>query len=181
MNGPDLLMAALDAQLPTTFGELVSVLGSNSAVAMAISGSDDKKSREYKNALRSVQLYRAGEAKAAGAAGPKTTRGTVRAVGKSAALRHATAANLKEKTLDASAPGVIVVSGKRVWAAVRTLDEVDPDLVNDMLDNWANGNEQGAWSDFEAGILDSYGMDPVAFGGVEFEQGSVDDVTINFV
>lgn len=181
MNGPDLLMAALDAQLPTTLGELVNVLGSNSAVAMALSGSDDRGSREYKNALRRVQLYRGGEAKAAGAAAPKVTRGSVHITAKNALLRHATAASLKEKTLDASVPGVIIVSDKPVYASVRTLDEFDPDLVDEMLDDWADGDEQGAWAAFEAGLLDAYGMDPNAFGGVAFEDGSVDDVTLNWV
>lgn len=161
MNGPAELMKQLSANI-STMTALVGILGGNAAAASSISGSSDKRSSEYKAALRSVQRYQVAEKKAAGAeTKAKQGRGGVKGAAKLKAIRKAQANKLKKKSLTAEAPGEIWISQDFYHRNVRGFPEgtaLPAADVDKMLDAFVDNKPDDAFAAFEHGIMDSYGM-----------------------
>lgn len=172
MNGPDELMKQLSAGI-STMTALVGLLGGNAAAAVAISGSTDRQSKEYKAALRSVQRYQIAEK-----GEPKQGRGAVRGKAKLKAIRKAQANKLKKKALAAEAPGQVVISKSVVYRNVRGYPEgtaLPKADVDAMLASFVEGKGDDAWKAFEHGIMDAYGLP-----NAQYETEEIDDLYMDW-
>lgn len=140
-----------------TIGQAVEYLGSNSAVAQMMAGTSDKKSREYKAALRTVQRYLKGERGESG-----QTRGTKRPHVHTTrrVARAVVHERLREDSVIVSdLGGEINVSGEEGRTRSIPFEERIPnDIMASALDLYDAGDREAAADLLIGSYLDAYGL-----------------------
>lgn len=116
----------------------------NPAMAAALAGTDDKSSREYRNALRSVQRYRAGEGKQRRTASPLR-------------LRIIVESRRRVSSVSAKVRGLIEVSSDKRRRGVPAGPAIPID-ASDVIAAHNAGDTAGAADAFEAAFGAAYGV-----------------------
>lgn len=144
----------------TTVTELAALMGGNPALAMALAGTTNKKSAEYKAALRNVQRYKKREAQAEGEGrSPRKLAGNLNEIAKKEA-RRGTGEEIKRRGATVNLAGVVLVSPGSRKEDYRERDIrgvfIRPEYMAPVIDALAAGDTTGAADAFQEAFLSEW-------------------------
>lgn len=135
----------------------------NPNLARLLAGSDDRRSREYRNALRRVQRYRAGPGHQHRTPPPEVRTRLQRTARRLAAARRRRELTQRPSWVEIS--GSIEVSQDRRRRTVGS--PLPAEAMADVIDTWQSGDRAGAADSFQEAFADQYGVSGLAIHEVD--------------